>query len=69
MNIKVLIKKLGAILGSLVLIVGIIVGDVVCYVHANEITSHLCPDKIVPNTKNQTETLAESDKIVQRIAE
>ena len=69
MNTKSLIKKTSAILGSLVLLSAIAVGDYVCYVHEHEITSHLCPDKIVVNNEKQTETLAESDKVVQRVAE
>ena len=69
MDIKKLIKKIIAIAGSLVLVVAIIVGDVVCYAHENEITSHLCPDKIVANSEQSTEALAESDKVIQRVAE
>ncbi len=69
MDIKKLIKKIAAIVGSLVLVVGIIVGDVVCYSHESEITSHLCPDKVVYDTTNSTEALAESDKVIQRVAE
>ncbi len=68
MNLQ-LIKKILATAGAAILAVVIIVGDCICYAHENEITSHLCPDKIVYDTTSSTEALAESDKVVQRVAE
>ena len=69
MNLKVLIKKISAIVGSIVLVVAIIVGDCLCYAHENEITSHLCPEKVVTNVEEITQTLDESDKVIQRVAD
>ena len=68
MNLQ-LIKKILATAGAAILAVVIIVGDCICYAHENEITSHLCPDKIVYDTTSSTEALAESDKVVQRVGE
>ncbi len=68
MNLQ-LIKKILATAGAAILAVVIIVGDCICYAHENEITSHLCPDKIVYDTTSSTEALAESDKVIQRVAE
>ena len=64
-----LIKKILATAGAAILAVVIIVGDCICYAHENEITSHLCPDKIVYDTTSSTEALAESDKVIQRVGE
>ena len=68
MNLQ-LIKKILATAGAAILAVVIIVGDCICYAHENEITSHLCPDKIVYDTTSSTEALAESDKVIQRVGE
>ena len=69
MNIKTLIKKITVILGSVVLVTAIIVGDVVCHAHEGEITSHLCPDKVISHSENTKESLEESDKVIQQVAE
>ena len=66
---KSLIKKIAAAVGSILLIAFIIVGDCLCYAHENEITSHLCPKTIIYDTTKTTETLAESDNVIQRVAE
>ena len=68
MNSK-LIKKILATAGAAILVAVIIVGDCLCYAHENEITSHLCPDKVVYDTTSSTEALAESDKVIQRVSE
>ena len=69
MDIKKLIKKIVATAGAAVLVVAIIVGDVVCHAHEGEITSHLCPDKVISHSENTQESLEESDKVIQRVAE
>ena len=69
MDIKKLIKKILATAGVAVLVVAIIVGDVVCHAHEGEITSHLCPDKVISHSENTQESLEESDKVIQRVAE
>lgn len=63
-----LIKKILATAGALVLVAAIIVGDNICYQHENEITSFLCPDKVIYDTSDSVEALGESDAVIRRSA-
>lgn len=69
MFIKSVLKKLLAIVGSLLLIIGIIIGDCLCYAHESEITAHLCPNKVIVNKDESSEALEASDKVIQKVAE
>lgn len=61
------IKQIIAIVAFSILLVVLVVGDVLCYVHAGEIGMHLAPAKENINKDTSEETLAKGDELVQTI--
>ena len=66
---KGLVKKIVSIACAVAVCVGFIVGDYICYVHENEITSHLSPAKVEYDTTNTSEVLGASDAVIRQIGD
>ena len=49
-------------------VVGVIIGNVICGINSDIITGYLVPEKITYNTENVQEALNASEEVIQQIA-
>lgn len=65
---KSLLKKIILLPIAVAVIIATIIGNYICYVNADDITSFLVPEIVTYNTENVQEALNGSEEVIQQIS-